>query len=121
MAKIRPTILPYPIARTTPAHTPSRTSPIQSTLYSPSDTPARNPHTALSDIQFLEEAAQRALRIDQSETGESYVPYVVETSIGVDRMFLQVMSAAYTEEKLENGEERVVLRIPAALAPRRCL
>ena len=40
-----------------------------------------------------------------------------KTSIGVDRMFLQVMSAAYTEEKLENGEERVVLRIPAALAP----
>jgi glycyl-tRNA synthetase len=32
-------------------------------------------------------------------------------------MFLQIMSAAYTEEKLENGEERVVLRIPAALAP----
>ena len=51
------------------------------------------------------------------ERGESYVPYVVETSIGVDRMFLQIMSAAYTEEKLENGEERVVLRIPAALAP----
>ena len=45
------------------------------------------------------------------------MPYVVETSIGVDRMFLQIMSAAYCEEKLENGEERVVLRIPAALAP----
>ena len=51
------------------------------------------------------------------ETGESYVPYVVETSIGVDRMFLQVMSAAYTEEKLEGGDSRVVLRLPAALAP----
>mgnify|MGYP003299051556 CR=1 FL=1 len=51
------------------------------------------------------------------ELNESYVPYVVETSIGVDRMFLQIMSAAYTEEKLENGEERVVLRIPAQLAP----
>ena len=45
------------------------------------------------------------------------MPYVVDTSIGVDRMFLQIMSAAYCEEKLENGEERVVLRIPAALAP----
>ena len=51
------------------------------------------------------------------ETGESYVPYVVETSIGVDRMFLQVMSAAYTEEALEGGDSRVVLRFPAALAP----
>ena len=45
------------------------------------------------------------------------MPYVVETSIGVDRMFLQIMSAAYCEEKLEGGDERVVLRIPAALAP----
>ena len=51
------------------------------------------------------------------ETGESYVPYVVETSIGVDRMFLQVMSAAYTEETLEGGDQRVVLKFPAALAP----
>ena len=51
------------------------------------------------------------------ETGESYVPYVVETSIGVDRMFLQVMSAAYTEEQLEGGDQRVVLKFPAALAP----
>lgn len=51
------------------------------------------------------------------ETGESYVPYVVETSIGVDRMFLQVMSAAYTEEQLDGGDSRVVLRLPAALAP----
>ena len=51
------------------------------------------------------------------ETGESYVPYVVETSIGVDRMFLQVLSAAYTEEQLDGGDSRVVLRLPAALAP----
>ncbi|MBR4064220.1 MAG: glycine--tRNA ligase, partial [Tidjanibacter sp.] len=51
------------------------------------------------------------------ETGESYVPYVVETSIGVDRMVLQVLSAAYKEEKLESGEERTVLSIPAPLAP----
>ena len=41
----------------------------------------------------------------------------METSIGVDRMFLQVMSAAYTEETLEGGDSRVVLRFPAALAP----
>ena len=52
-----------------------------------------------------------------TESGETYTPYVVETSIGVDRMFLQVFSAAYTEEKLDNGEERVVMRFPAALAP----
>ena len=51
------------------------------------------------------------------ETNESYTPYVIETSIGVDRMFLTIMSHSYQEEKLENGETRVVLKLPAALAP----
>ena len=51
------------------------------------------------------------------ELGENYVPYVVETSIGVDRMFLAVLSNSYKEEQLENGESRVVLSIPAPLAP----
>ena len=51
------------------------------------------------------------------ELNESYTPYVIETSIGVDRMFLSVMCHAYEEEKLEGGDSRVVLRVPAALAP----
>ena len=51
------------------------------------------------------------------ELNESYTPYVIETSIGVDRMFLSVMCHAYEEEKLEGGDSRVVLRLPAALAP----
>lgn len=55
------------------------------------------------------------------ELNESYVPYVVETSIGLDRMFLQVISASYFEEEVEsaNGQKeiRVVLRIPPVLAP----
>lgn len=51
------------------------------------------------------------------ETNESYTPYVIETSIGVDRMFLSIMCHSYQEEKLENGESRVVLKLPAALAP----
>lgn len=51
------------------------------------------------------------------EIGESYTPYVVETSIGVDRMVLAVLSNSYKEEQLENGESRVVLSIPAPLAP----
>ncbi len=55
------------------------------------------------------------------EKGESYIPYVIETSIGVDRMFLQVISAAYFEEELkkEDGtsDTRVVLRLPSFLAP----
>ncbi len=48
---------------------------------------------------------------------ESYTPYVIETSIGVDRMFLSVMCHSYAEETLDSGETRVVLRLPAALAP----
>jgi glycyl-tRNA synthetase len=54
------------------------------------------------------------------ETNESYVPYCVETSIGVDRMFLAVLSHSYKVEQLENGESRVVLGIPAPLAPVKC-
>ena len=42
---------------------------------------------------------------------------MVETSIGLDRMFLAILTSAYVEEKLEDGSERVVLRFPPALAP----
>ena len=55
------------------------------------------------------------------ERGESYVPYVIETSIGVDRMFLSILAGAYCEEVVEgkNGsrESRVVLKLPPVLAP----
>lgn len=51
------------------------------------------------------------------ETNESYVPYVIETSIGVDRMFLSIMAGAYTEEQLEGGDSRVVLKLPPVLSP----
>jgi glycyl-tRNA synthetase len=45
------------------------------------------------------------------------VPYVVETSIGLDRTFLAVLSSSYNEEKLEDGTERTVLALPPFLAP----
>lgn len=69
------------------------------------------------DLKQHEEFSGKKLRYFDTETNESYIPYVVETSIGLDRLFLAVLSAAYDEEKLESGEERVVLRIPAPLAP----
>jgi len=50
----------------------------------------------------------------------NYIPYVVETSIGLDRAFLMVVSEAYTEEDLstpEKKDDRVVLKLPAFLAP----
>lgn len=50
-------------------------------------------------------------------TNESYTPYDIETSIGVDRMFLSIICHSYCEEQLEDGETRVVLRLPAQLAP----
>lgn len=59
----------------------------------------------------------RKIEYFDPERGESYTPYVIETSIGVDRMFLSVMCHAYREEQLEGGDSRVVLRLPAPLAP----
>ena len=59
----------------------------------------------------------RKIEYFDPETNESYTPFVIETSIGVDRMFLSVMCKSYEEEKLENSETRVVLKLPAALAP----
>ncbi|MEG2728577.1 MAG: glycine--tRNA ligase [Mucinivorans sp.] len=69
------------------------------------------------DLSRHAEFSGKKITYFDTEKNESYVPYVVETSIGLDRMFLQVLSASYKEEALENGEQRVVLAIPAPLAP----
>ncbi|MEI8202828.1 MAG: glycine--tRNA ligase, partial [Bacteroidota bacterium] len=69
------------------------------------------------DLSSHEKFSGKKLRYFDSETNESYVPYVVETSIGVDRTFLAVFSNAFTEETLADGSERTVLKIPAVLAP----
>ncbi len=50
-------------------------------------------------------------------TGESYIPYVVEPSVGVERLFLAFLCNAYDEETLENGEVRTVLHLHHSLAP----
>ncbi|MCO6359015.1 glycine--tRNA ligase [Roseivirga pacifica] len=69
------------------------------------------------DLKAHEEHSGKKLQFFDTVENKSYVPYVIETSIGLDRMFLAVLSAAYTEETLEDGSERTVLKIPAALAP----
>ncbi|MDL2222761.1 glycine--tRNA ligase [Bacteroidales bacterium OttesenSCG-928-M11] len=69
------------------------------------------------DLSSHEQFSGKKLRYFDPEMNESYVPYVVETSIGVDRMFLSILAGSYEEEKLENGETRVVLKLPPALAP----
>ena len=69
------------------------------------------------DLGNHQRLSGKKIQFFDPETGESYVPYCVETSIGVDRMTLAVLSHAYTVEQLENGESRVVMKIPAPLAP----
>ena len=69
------------------------------------------------DLKSHQEFSGRKIQYFDHEINESYVPYVVETSIGLDRMFLTVLSHSFNEEELENGESRVVLKIPPVLAP----
>ncbi|MEM7548459.1 MAG: glycine--tRNA ligase [Bacteroidota bacterium] len=69
------------------------------------------------DLSAHEEHSGKKLRFFDAQDNENYVPYVIETSIGLDRMFLAILSAAYTKEKLEDGSERVVLKLPKSLAP----
>lgn len=68
------------------------------------------------DLGNHEKYSGRKLQYFDSDTNEHYVPYVVETSIGLDRMFLAVFSHSLQEEELENGTSRTVLRIPPVLA-----
>ena len=51
------------------------------------------------------------------QTGERYTPWIVETSVGLDRTFLAVLSDAYSEEVLDGGDSRVVLKLPKRLSP----
>ncbi len=69
------------------------------------------------DLGSHQKFSGKKLQYFDPETNESYTPFVVETSVGLDRTFLAVYSTAYCEEKLENGEERVVLKLPEILAP----
>ncbi len=70
------------------------------------------------DLGNHEKFSGKKLQYFDNETNESYVPYVVETSIGLDRMFLSIVSNAYTEELVEStGDQRVVMKIPHVLAP----
>ncbi|PTN10499.1 glycyl-tRNA synthetase [Mangrovibacterium marinum] len=72
------------------------------------------------DLSQHQKYSGKKIQYFDPELGESYVPYVVETSIGVDRMFLQVVAASYCEEEVEsNGKKdtRVVMKLPPVLAP----
>jgi glycyl-tRNA synthetase len=70
------------------------------------------------DLGNHEKFSGKKLQYFDTELNKNYTPFVVETSIGVDRMFLSIIANAYCEEIVEGtGEERVVLKIPPVLAP----
>lgn len=69
------------------------------------------------DLRSHEKFSGKKMQYFDTESNQSYVPFVVETSIGLDRLFLATLSNAYKVEKLEDGSERVVLSLPHALAP----
>ncbi|MEZ4853011.1 glycine--tRNA ligase [Flavobacterium sp.] len=69
------------------------------------------------DLKAHEEHSGKKLQYFDTEENKNYVPYVIETSIGLDRMFLAVFSKALQEETLEDGSTRTVLRLPSVLAP----
>ncbi len=94
---------------------------------------------ATTDIEFLfyfgwgelwgiADRTDYDLKVHQEHSGENleyfdpvdntkYLPYVIEPSVGVERLFLAVLTSAYQEEELEDGETRDLLRLPAHLAP----
>ena len=69
------------------------------------------------DLSQHEKHSGKKLQYFDPDQNKSYVPYVVETSIGLDRMFLAVLSNSLVEEELENSSSRTVLKIPSVLAP----
>jgi glycyl-tRNA synthetase len=69
------------------------------------------------DLKQHEQFSGKKLQYFDPDLNQSYVPYVVETSVGLDRLFLAVLSSALKEETLEGGETRSVLNLPPALAP----
>ena len=67
---------------------------------------SRHMETSKEDLSYLD-----------TETGEKYIPYCIEPSVGVDRIFLTVMCDAYEEEEIAEGDTRTVLHLHPALAP----
>lgn len=69
------------------------------------------------DLSKHEEFSGKKIKFFDPEKNKNYTPYVVETSIGLDRMFLAIFSSALKEELIEGEKTRIVLKLPAILAP----
>ena len=69
------------------------------------------------DLSNIQRESGKSMEYRDKNTHETFIPHVIEPSIGVERLFLAVLSNAYTEETLENGDTRTVLKLPENLAP----
>ncbi len=69
------------------------------------------------DLEVHMEHSKQNLQYLDPETNEKYTPYVIEPSVGVDRLVLAMLTESYHKETLENGEEREVLKLKPFLAP----
>jgi glycyl-tRNA synthetase len=72
------------------------------------------------DLKNHQEYSKKKLTYFDTELNQHYIPYVIETSIGLDRTILMILSEAYQEEDLSTGDKkdsRVVLKFPPGLAP----
>ena len=71
------------------------------------------------DLSAHQTHSKESLEYLDPETNKKYIPYVVEPSVGVERLLLAVLTSAYEEEVLENGETREVLHLKPFLAPKK--
>ena len=69
------------------------------------------------DLKSHEKFSGKKIKFFDQKSNENFTPYVIETSIGLDRMFLAVFSSSLDEEKLEDGSSRIVLKLPNILTP----
>lgn len=68
------------------------------------------------DLSNIQRESGKNMEYRDKNTGETFIPHVIEPSIGVERLFLAVLSNAYTEDEV-NGEKRIVLKLAENLAP----
>ena len=69
------------------------------------------------DLSRHMEHSKKSLEYLDPQTNEKYIPYVIEPSVGADRLFLSILCDSYQEETLENGDTRTVMKLHPAIAP----
>lgn len=69
------------------------------------------------DLTVHQEHSKKSMEYFDPDDNSTYIPYVIEPSLGVNRLLLAILSSAYDKEVLENGEEREVLRFTNEMAP----